>query len=525
MSQMMKEQPAIHHFLFGIFPILFLYAHNSSRMPVDEIAVPLIVVVCFTLCALFLLRFLIHDGNRRALVLSFFLVLVFSYGHVAGAVPYLRMTLAGMNIRREEVVFFLWCLLFLYGTNRILRMHYNLRRVTNAINIVAIILVTVQTAVGAFALITRPAFAAPSAVATDRALENVHLPDVYYIIVDGYGRSDVLERIYQYDNHAFLDFLRDKGFYVADSSRTNYCQTLLSLAASLNTNYLHKLAPLDQFSEDRRAVLELLQHNRVFATFKRYGYSLISFASGYTYTEFTDVDCYLTPGMTLSEFDNVLLTTTPVPFVMRLGKTQYDFHRERIDYILDKLPHIHEGASPRFVFTHLICPHPPFVFGENGRPVARERRFNFDDGSHYYDEGGEREEYVAGYHDQIAYLSRRLQQTIDELLAATPENPPVIILQADHGPGAGLDWSSLQNTDLTERFGILNAYYFPGNVAPSLYEDISPVNSFRIVFNTYLGTDMELLPDICYHAIWRRPYNFFDVTDRSTRPLFPGTLQ
>ena len=49
---------------------------------------------------------------------------------------------------------------------------------------------------------------------------------------------------------------------------------------------------------------------------------------------------------------------------------------------------------------------------------------------------------------------------------------------------------------------ILNAYYFPGGRYEGLYEAISPVNSFRVVLNTFFGAKLptaarpELLLDL-----------------------------
>ena len=55
------------------------------------------------------------------------------------------------------------------------------------------------------------------------------LPTVYYIILDGYARQDVLQEKYQIDNTPFIDFLKQKGFYVAEQATSNYKSTALSL--------------------------------------------------------------------------------------------------------------------------------------------------------------------------------------------------------------------------------------------------------------------------------------------------------
>ncbi len=92
------------------------------------------------------------------------------------------------------------------------------------------------------------------------------------------------------------------------------------------------------------------------------------------------------------------------------------------------------------------------------------------------------------------------------------------MLQADHGPGAWLQWDSVEKTCLWERTAIFNAYYLPDAGAEILYPDITPVNTFRVIFNTYFGTDLPLLEDRIYFSSWNRLYDFIDVTDRVAYP-------
>ena len=77
------------------------------------------------------------------------------------------------------------------------------------------------------------------------------------------------------------------------------------------------------------------------------------------------------------------------------------------------------------------------------------------------------------YRDQAAFITRRIEETIDRILAESPE-PPIIILQSDHGSELNLDMYDVQHTDLHERMSILNAYYFPGGRYEGLYEGITP---------------------------------------------------
>ena len=67
----------------------------------------------------------------------------------------------------------------------------------------------------------------------------------------------------------------------------------------------------------------------------------------------------------------------------------------------------------------------------------------------------------------------------------------MIILQGDHGALQ----QHIPEKRIFGRMGILNAYYFPGKQNQGLYETISPVNSFRLLFNLYFGTEYPILKD------------------------------
>jgi hypothetical protein len=64
------------------------------------------------------------------------------------------------------------------------------------------------------------------------------MPDIYYIILDGHGRADVLAMLYNVDNSTFTNGLEQRGFKVASQSRSNYMRTIQSLSSSLNMSYL-----------------------------------------------------------------------------------------------------------------------------------------------------------------------------------------------------------------------------------------------------------------------------------------------
>ena len=65
-----------------------------------------------------------------------------------------------------------------------------------------------------------------------------HLPDFYYIVVDGYSRADFIKENYYYDNVGFIESLTEKGFYVVEEASGNYSHTWMSTASTLSMKYL-----------------------------------------------------------------------------------------------------------------------------------------------------------------------------------------------------------------------------------------------------------------------------------------------
>lgn len=348
------------------------------------------------------------------------------------------------------------------------------------------------------------------------------LPDIYYLILDGYGRGDVLREIYGFDNSEFLARLRARGFFVAERSAANYSQTFLSLSSSLNAR---QHTWLQRGSVPRQALLEALRHNSVLKTLKSLGYRQVSYYSNFRWTDFTECDEYRRPDLPnlASEFPALVIGKTPLHWFSGIGSRalrgrknvdRYTIQRQQVLFALQDLGEVPRMQGPKFVFAHIFCPHPPFVFNEEGQDTSpRDITYLSSDGSIYLDYYGEHANYHDGYRGQVAFITPRIEATIDAILHNSAE-PPVIILQADHGPGWrwNCDSEDPSKTDVKERFGILNAYYLPGVEKPGLYDGITPVNSFRIVFNSYFGSKLPLVPDDSFLSPVSAPFEFVKVS-------------
>ena len=64
-----------------------------------------------------------------------------------------------------------------------------------------------------------------------------------------------------------------------------------------------------------------------------------------------------------------------------------------------------------------------------------------------------------------------------------------------------------------EKMNILNAYYLSAYDKNELYESVTPVNSFRMIFNHLFDTGYDLLEDRSYFSDYELPYKFIDVTN------------
>ncbi len=513
MRSRLSALSVFHPHLLGIFPILFLYAQNATEMDPGEILVPVGLVLALSMLLMAGFRPLLRSPEKRGLVISIFLVYFFSYGHLLNLLDYVMTQFGGTAFDHARIILALWSVIAAAGIWLVLATRRNPGSLTRALNAISATLVLVQIAVAGFTLATRPAPDVSFEIPDSAIVKSENPPDIYYIILDGYGRQDLLKEVYDYDNSGFLDHLRSRSFFVADSSFSNYCATVQSLTSTMNLEYIHQLFQMDKQLFDRGPMFRLLKRNRVFRYLSDNGYQTVAFASGHSPTEIEGADHYFTPQLTVSEFQNILLSSTPIPPLIRKLTSPFALHRDRIDYVLDKLTALETVRSPKIVFAHLVSPHPPFVFGAEGEPLERDWSFTLADGSHFVEQGGTREEYVAGYRAQVQYISTRLQAVIDEILEKS-ETPPIIILQGDHGPGSRLAWESLEDSDIHERFRILNAYHLPGMPDSLLHPAMTPINSFRIVLNTYFGTELVLWPNEHYFTTRSRPYDFLDVTAR-----------
>jgi hypothetical protein len=341
--------------------------------------------------------------------------------------------------------------------------------------------------------------------------------DIYYVVLDAFGRADTLKRYYGADLSDFETFLRSHGFFVADRARSNYAQTYLSLASLLNLNYLDPLvAAIGDNTQSYVPLDYVIQRNALMASARRAGYEVVGIGSDYEATlAFPNADRCYCGRHGLDGYTQSVIAATPLAALS--GDMPYVAHRDKVLESFDALGATRTSARPRFVFAHIVSPHPPFIFSPDGSFRPPSRMFSFGDGSDF---PGTTEEYIRGYRDQVRFVANRLTAFVQSVLAR-PGPKPVIVLHGDHGPGSMLQWEDPGATNMTERMDILAAYYFPQG-SNQLYPSITPINGARALANEYLGANLPVLPDRTFFSTGKRPYRFIPVAPEVNPPATAG---
>ncbi|HET6597611.1 MAG TPA: sulfatase-like hydrolase/transferase [Anaerolineales bacterium] len=329
----------------------------------------------------------------------------------------------------------------------------------------------------------------------------VVMPDIYYIVLDGYLRSDMLENLYGYDNTPLTTYLQQKGFIVPANIHSNYAKTAVSVPSTLNMNYVGSYAPGLENSHFWWLMTPFIDHSQVRAVLESQGYKTISFSTDWSLTDNPTTDIYLHAfPVVLTDYERYILDATGLGIIKPLIKDlasipSFDTHRTVIQYSFESLQNIPEMDGPKFVFAHILSPHPPFVFDKNGAPINPPGKYNTNDADDFY---GSSSVYKEGYIGQVEFVNAQLRLTVNAILKKS-KTPPIILIQADHGSGLLTDFSSAENTCIKERFSPFAAYYLPGMEQRDIPSDLTTVNLFRIIFNHYFEANLPLLENKQYY--------------------------
>lgn len=503
----------LHPWLFAAYPLIAVATSSFGQVAGRSLLLAVVVAWVVVAASVLLTRRLCRGSHGAALLASLLVAVFFSYGHIHGALDTsVRDALeAGEANLPDDSGSRAWhaaltggALLLLLAAALLVRALPALRsaRVSGALNFAAMFLLAatgVQAALAARS--PGPQTVDDSAFSSRGSATSVlgYNPDIYYVILDGYARADILREQYGFDNSAFIDALRQRGFAVNDRSSANYYWTFLSLASSLNLDYLHSFLPPASAAgrPARGPAYRAVRDNRAARLLRERGYRIVHLRSSWGAT-FENPYADEQPGCDHQLFDDEYFRVLAETSWLRLlqGRASEDLaqcHLRRLDLLAQQA----RRPGPKFVFAHFLPPHHPYLFDSEGT-VLRHTTV-----SNQFDFQAKLWERHAAYVEQLQFVNRSMLGVIDHLVAHS-SRPPVIIIQSDHGPqlARGLPLAEQRRVRLAN----FSAFLLPGAPPGLMPPDTSPVNVFRRVFNHYFGAGFDILPQRSYFSPFRNPY-------------------
>lgn len=513
-------------FLIALYPVLTLYQHNINELSLDSL-IPIIPQILGAAGMTFVILGLIFRRlDKASYCTAFGVIYYFSYGVFDVVIAYAYLLLGFLSFLpiisyRDEarIGLLVYTLLYIVIAGILMYKRDVLKKRVHKSSLIGLI-VTIVSVLNLIniSVIAKKEWSIRSInshynyLSTHSQTDGIgarNYPDIYYLVLDRYARDDILKRDYDFSNTEFLNFLKRKDFTVLHKSRNNYPKTYVSVASSLNGKHLKDLLPEEAMkSQVQTVVYEVLEDNwflRVLGQRDYTTYNLGGWWGPTRFNKYVDENVSLYTGST--EFLNVLLNSSVnKPLRTSVSGTEYDDSflsypdpsgYDNFMYQTDFLMQLAKNPDKTFVFMHGLSIHEPYIFNDGCKPG----------GSRYTDE-------YAVYLRQLECTNKRLTHVVDIILENSTD-PVIIILQSDEGPityDMSEDWFKNTEAQLQRHQRIFNAIY--STYPLSIYEGMTPVNTFRIIGNDIFGMNLEILPDRTYaNPSQKKPLQFIDVTD------------
>ena len=531
-----KNSKIFHPFLIAFFPIMAIYSVNIGLIQLEQFIFPTILIVGSALLFFLCLKYILKNGKKAALIVTLAFIIFFSFGHVYNMLN--QVSIGDIDLGSNRILLPIFVISFGIGSFLIVRTKRTLDNATSIVNTISVVFITVIIAMvgieafGCDECLIQQTYSLGifSNQIMDSTLyfeehsfsvsESDSLPNVYYIILDGYPRNDVLKKHLDFDNNEFINFLKQREFYVAENSHSNYSLSSTSIPATMNMNYINFLA--DELGEDSRSYDPLLgkdfglyADNQVIKNFKSMGYKVAKIGSVPMYLHempLADLSlCYKSIHLMDNRlFDTVARTSMIGYFIERWSE---DLQRQIILCAFEELPKISSYyEEPVFVWSHIMLPHFPLIFGADGEPITPGESLLVMNNPHVFEGTDSSWNIKQQFLQQLQFANKKSIKLIDKILEN--EKQSIIIIQSDHGSAFDVNLHDPTDDDVHQRLSNINAIYFPDEKPREiLMNDQTNVNTFRIVFNSYFGSDYDILEDkIYWNLSFKKPFWFKDVT-------------
>ena len=500
-SMIVGSKLVIFPFLFAIFPIILLYSENINEIPITELVIPLVFTFLIILPLFLILNYILKNGIKAGLITTVLVTVFFSYGHIFNLLQgTVLFSLDFVHHRYVLIPFLAFLIIIIIYLLKTKREFSNSRSIFNAISIVMISFVIFNIAVFYFEDSDVVEF---NETDFQYELEEINLatlsvnekilPDIYHIVLDEYTSNRVLLEDFDFDNTEFTTHLKDFNFNIPRNAYANYPVTEQFMRSTLNMMYLEN-EDYNRFSTE-----EMISDNFVMKILKKNGYKIIIPYSGYGPDDRfhnSDLNSCSDVLFLKSRFLTELSRTTIINY---FAEKQIENERRHIQLCaLSELENIRDQYDePVYVFAHLFIPHAPYLFDKDGNPVTPQS--NKLKGLQGWQD-------VNGYLNEIQFVNKKIEHIVTAILSQS--NKSIIIIQGDTGSSI-LNNPSVDN-HMKKRLSILYAIHIPDTDESANYDNISPVNTYRIIFNDYFKTDFDILKNQYY---WMDDNKIKDITE------------
>ena len=339
------------------------------------------------------------------------------------------------------------------------------------------------------------------------------MPNVYYFIFDGYLRSDMLKKHFDYDNSDFIEALELRGFSIASRSRSNFPTTAYSVNYLLNPSFAN---------EDENKLPALLKGNSSFIGGKQSEVENKFRALGY---EFVMMNHIGRPNSACNPY--CISKRRSIPFsLIQFYKTLpiYDFIKVYYPgllwnwvstipndnrFALNEIPK--QISKPIFLFSHALIPHPPYSVLPDCSPNSRGV-IDFS-----MEIKKDMQLWREGYLDQIGCSNVQMLEIADRLQKADPE--AIVFFVSDHGWKASyakkLPSDEREKNILFKKIRVSNliALRAPTYCMKYYKDDITLVNSFPLAFACLNKSIPEFVKNRSYFIVGKNKDSIEDVTE------------
>jgi hypothetical protein len=538
-----------------LYPLITLAATNRIEIPVYVMLMPALIATVIALAIGSALALIRKPGMAQfaSILLSAFILFTFAFRDLVVG-PAVILAYFFESARAETVGTYLWFGLAFVGLVCAILMRRLIQRAFGALTAISIALMliplvttpwkdAIKTAnrAGYMQNITggntndvpvhtlddaKRLLAKRPSSNTETALQQ--LPDLQIVVLDAYGRDDVIQSYYGYDNQPFLNTLRSKGFSVATRSHANYTQTVLSVASMLNFKPVEQLKKANDV-DLAGVVTNTIDDAILWQTMRKLGHKIISVPSG------TNLTAMPTADLTFASSANIvmsyqvetalrlLIERTPLSLLSLVDESNVRTHRQQLRDVFRFWEMSTELTEAKATFVHVLAPHPPFVFDANGGPVQPDgRTFTLLDGKNLVEQIG-KDKYRAAYVAQLQAINAKVLSTISTI-DANPHRDTITVIVGDHGPRMNLDWASSKGTDMDEVKGTLMAVRVPERYKTAIgdIDKCSPLILLHRIATKIYGAQIPPVDDFSYYSTLNEPFTFVPMTNPTGRKDDPA---